>query len=486
MTTDAGVGAPSDGQVPPHTMCVCDPSVVLSAACRDECAGAFAELLYADRQLPSFYLTIPNDNGAPGANSWDVISSCTQEEASSAMPPARCDEQVGSFHAEYDPEPDDAQTQRITTPEIEVGIRRKGRATWQALDQKPALKVKFTAFGGERFMELSSLTLNSMIQDPSGLRERLAYRVFHGAGVVASRANNARVYVRRSAASNYEYYGLYANIQTLDRRFLEQRFGKVGGAVGNLYDTYNYVYFSDLDRSAEREQAGVNPGAQEARFQLETNEAKADHEDLTALIDAVYALDPGADNASFVEGMLPVLDVDAFLRMFATQALIADWDGFAGARNNYKLYHELARDRFIMFPWGVDQTFGYQDRVYYANWSYALNHQDSRRPPSHFMTRCARDTVDCYARYLVHVKAAVTSFDASALMTVVNEMATQIEQAMLDDTRKPYSEAEFRRNVDYVRHFVGQRAACVTRQLSGLPCAQLECPPGSAEDCKAL
>ena len=491
---DSGDGAPPDASLghdatpdatPPDAtpeVCLCDQNLALSDYCVAQCATSF-ETLFAHSQLPSFYLTIPDDNGAPGQSSWELLASCTREEHQQVDRPAHCDYQIGSFHAEYDPFPDDGNLEVVTTPEIPVGIRRKGRATWRDLDDKPSLKVKFTEFDSERFLGLTRLTLNNMVQDPSMMRERVAYHVYRALDVTAPLANHARVYVRRNDAEDYQYYGLYANVQTLDKRFLEYNFGRVDGELGNLFDTYNDVFFTDLDRANARQQAGPAPGAQEARFELETNDTVPDISDLTAAIDAVYTVDPLADNSQFVEDIEAILDVDAFLRTFAAMAIITDWDGFAGARNNYKLYHDLVRDRFVLFPWGTDQTFGWQDSVYYPNWDYAFDHTDSRREPSLASKRCAADPTDCQARYLALADDAVTSFGLLDLSGLTQEIEAQTEFAALADTRKPYSDLEYYRGILYLRHYLENRASCARGQLDGQPCAPLTCPPGSSGNC---
>ena len=373
-TLDAGIDAGAAGP------CVCDGSATPAVACKDECNLAF-EPLFSENQLPSFYLTIFDDNGGGGnASSWDnLFVNCTHTEANSNAPPVECDHQLATFHAEYDPDPEDGVAETITTPEIEVGVHRKGRASWDDTNEKPGLKVKFTAFGGERFMGLARLSLNNAIQDPSMLRERVSYRVARAAGVPAPLANNAKLYVRPNNASAYEYYGVYVNVQTLDRRFVEYHYGEVTSGVGNLFDTYNDVYFTELDRATCRDQAGPVAGDQEARFELETNVTTNDRSDLTALINSVFkvgcstsAFCGGAncccnptnwDQTNFFENVSALADTHEFLRAFAVQTLNTDWDGFAGTRNNFKLYHDLVSNKFVIFPWGTDQSLDYQEKV---------------------------------------------------------------------------------------------------------------------------
>ena len=94
----------------------------------------------------------------------------------------------------------------------------------------------------------------------------------------------------------------------------------------------------------------------EAGYQLETNTTNPDISDLTALIAAVNGPD-----GSFMPDAEERLDLDEVLTLGAVQAIIADWDGYFGTANNYKLYHDLGSDRFLMFHWGIDQTFGASD-----------------------------------------------------------------------------------------------------------------------------
>jgi hypothetical protein len=448
------------------------------------CTGQFA-MLFASEQLPSFYLSIPDGDGdsLDDPDSWTQLAACGRNDLAGNPPPPQCEYQPARFHVEYDPNPLDDIPQNVQSPVVPIGIRLKGRASYRAIDDKPAFKIKFTEGQGERFAGLSRLTLNNAMQDPSGIRERMAYLVYRNAGIEAPLANNARVYVQRGTAA-FEYYGLYTNVQTLDRRFVEDRFGEVAGEVGNLYDTKNYRYFSDFDRSVFRDQAGPAPGAQEERFQLETNDADPDTADLTAAIDAVYVEDVEAGAGQFLAGATPVIDVDQWLRVAAAQALLADWDGFAGARNNYEAYHDLVRGTFVILPWGTDQTFGITGYEYRPNWHYPLDHTQSERTPALFLLRCLRDAVDCGASYDAIVAEVTATFDEAALLAEVDHAFEQIEAAMYQDTRRPHDDAEFVRSVQHVRHFIEHRAACVDQLLAQQACELLTCPLGYELGCR--
>lgn len=484
LATDFQGPPPPDLGGPPDLV---PPSDLLPSA--PACSGAACTaLLFDERSVPSFYLTI-------STQSWNTIASCAQPPGK-LMPP-ECDYQPATFYAVYDPDPSDAFSETVTSAPVTVGLRRKGRATWQELappdtgnneplgarDGKPSFKLRFDANGGKKFLGLSRLTLNNGVQDPSGVRERLAYRALRAMGVAAPLANSARLFVQGPGDATFQSWGVYVNLQTIDKQFLKYVFGEVGGEVGNLYDTYNDFYYTDLDRCGARSQAGEGPLDQEARFEKETNDSSPDVDDLTALIDALYepsssgscrAADYAAD--SFVASAEAIADLDALLALAAADALLANWDGFFGARNNYKLYHELARDRFVVIPAGLDQELGWAEGAYYANWHYPIDHSRSGRVTSWFLQRCAASPA-CWDRYLAQVTTALATWDTLPLASEAATMAAQI---------RPYvdwSLAEFDRHQLFVQQFLTTRSACVAQQLDGLECATLACP--TAQGCQA-
>lgn len=321
-----------------------------------------------------------------------------------------------------------------------VGVRLKGRASAQGFDQKPAFKIKLNELvPGQRLAGLKRLTLNNMVQDATMMRERLGYEYLRALGLPAPRCNHARVYV------NDVYYGLYLNLETLDEVFVKRVYP--GAGVGNLFDITNDEYFIDFER-------GFEPPAQETKFVLETNEDAPDTSDLTALIDAI----DGATDEDFVTRAEGVLDLDEVLLLGAAQAVLADWDGYFGARNNYKAYHELERDRFVIFPWGIDQTF-WPEYV-----DYAIDHSQSFRPRSIVLQRCEALEA-CRTRYRSHVSDAVEKFSELPLAEHLETWLRETQPDIDRDQRKPFSALESQLAIAELRTFLSQRAASVKAQL---------------------
>lgn len=312
-----------------------------------------------------------------------------------------------------------------------VGIRLKGSFSFRDLGAKAAFKVKMDEFvEGQRLFGLRRLTLNNMVQDPSMLHERIGYLFLRAAGVPAPLCNHARVYV------NGDYFGLYANVETIDDEFAEARWDP---APGNLYEAPAQEYLHDL-----------LPEYQD-RFELETNEELSDRSDLAAAIEGVNGPD-----ASFYEDAGQVLDWDEWLTMAAAQAIITDGDGYFGARNNYKLYHELGVDRFLVLPWGIDQTFGANVAEPRANMDYAIDHSSSKNTRSHVFQRCQSDA-SCWERYLDVVKSVTATFAGLPLLAEMDVIVTQTEIARHEDIQSEHDDADVTEHRAAMRAFIAER-----------------------------
>ena len=334
--------------------------------------------------------------------------------------------------------PNDDPGRAIVLPYI--GLRLKGQASFHPIDRKPALKLKFDKYiKSQRFLGLRRLTLNNMEQDPSMVRERLSFHVYRQAGLIAPLCNSARVFV------NGSYYGLYANVQTIDRTFVETRFQPAGG---NLYDISNDGNVIDLQPASK------------PSFQLQTNTAVDRTSDLDALLEAV-----GGRSADLVDDAASIVDLDQWLAVGAVQAVIADWDGYFGGRNNYELYHDVGRGRFVLLPWGCDQTFGTLN----GQFKFVRYRIDGARTENNgLLFRRCRQSPECYERYLSQVERALGVWEGLDLTTELNGILAQIRPSVLEDRRRSYSIEEFEQSVKDVRVFLSRRGRIVRRQLEGL------------------
>ncbi len=205
-----------------------------------------------------------------------------------------------------------------------VGVRLKGHRSLRKLGAKSSFKIKLDRFEKHKLAKQTTITLNNMVEDPSMMREVLAYRLYRALGVAAPRAGFAEVVL------DGESQGLYAVIETIDKKFLKARFEDAGGPI------YEGEYGCDVipdDVGGFDHDGGTKDRGALAKF-----------------------AEVAAGSADRLFGPESPLDVPAFLRFLAVEMYVGNFDGYRHG-HNYRLYFEPDRARWYFIPWGLDRTF---------------------------------------------------------------------------------------------------------------------------------
>ena len=208
-----------------------------------------------------------------------------------------------------------------------VGIHLKGAlGSFRPVDDRPALTLSFSKFvEGRKWAGLRKIHLNNSVQDRSFMNEYLGSELFRAAGVPTARVAFATVEL------NGRNLGLYVVKEGFTQDFLACFFPQTDG---NLYE-------GELQKDVT------------APLQLDSGKGVLDRSDLQALADA--AREP--DLARRWERLQPVLDVDRFISYLALSVMLADWDGYALAPNNYRIYFNPTNGQAVFLPHGIDQLF---------------------------------------------------------------------------------------------------------------------------------
>ena len=220
---------------------------------------------------------------------------------------------------------------------------------------------------------MSTLNLKSMYNDPSQMREALAWRLFRLAGVRAARHTYARWSI------NDRYLGLFSLIEQVDKAFLAERFETK--PRGNLFK----VYCGDLGPGTLQRRVGAdgddsgrqycvaNGGEQTYRLKSYSDAPNAkSYDDLATLCRVIEGTGlPGGedrfDTDAYAAGLRAVFDVEAFLRWAGVNILVGAWDNYFATPANYYLYNggrsgehtDVVSDPYFTFiPWDYDNTFG--------------------------------------------------------------------------------------------------------------------------------
>jgi hypothetical protein len=224
--------------------------------------------------------------------------------------------------------------------------------------------------GDDEVAGMSCLNLKSMYNDPSQMREALAWRLFRQAGVPAPRHTYARFGI------NGAYRGLFSVIEQVDRAFLKERFGH--GSRGNLYKVYcgqigpgtlQHRVGPDGDDSGR--QYRVDGDDPTYRLKSYSRVAGADgYDDLAGLVRVINGVGlAGGDDRfgtdAFGDSVREVFAVDAFLRWAGVNVLAGAWDNYFATPANYYLYNSgragddvVSAPYFTFIPWDYDNTFG--------------------------------------------------------------------------------------------------------------------------------
>ena len=347
-------GTGSSGTTPPDSLEPVDPDLVPGA--EDP-----SEIIFDPESIPEFHLEL-------------------DEDAIDALDDEPYEYTEGSFT--YDG--------REFGP---IGVRLKGENSFLGIHEKPSFKLKFDVYvdGGE-FLGLEELTLNNMASDMTMMHERLCYQVFREADVPASRAHHARVFV------NDDFYGLYVNVETVDRRLIRRWFEDDGGTLFEGWDVDFYPEYVDA-------------------FQLEFGE-----EDRSAIAGLAEALEmEDADEA--LEAAEEFVDLEAFGHFWAVTAVTGQFDAYPYHPDDFHLYHDPTSGVLHFLPWGTDESFlgGYS-----VGWIMGR-----------LAIRCT-ESPSCLEDWAWDVWDTLDRVEEMDWLAEFDRIDEQIADSVAEDDRKPY------------------------------------------------
>jgi putative membrane-bound dehydrogenase-like protein len=217
-----------------------------------------------------------------------------------------------------------------------VAVRYAGEITYLASAQrlKRPMKLAFDKFGGKDFHGLAGLELHAMPMDPAKGREVLAYSVFRAAGVPTSRTAFAEVTLTVPGKHDKELLGLYVVVESVDRRFLADRFGTDKGVLMRPFQVRSVDHLGDdWERWKGSYRPQSEPGKEEA-----------------ARVMAFAQLVNQATDNEFKRDIAGYLDIDAFLRFLAANTLTSNLESAFALGHNYHLYLNPKSNKFVFLP----------------------------------------------------------------------------------------------------------------------------------------
>ena len=292
-----------------------------------------------------------------------------------------------------------AEINGMTYGPMDVGVHLKGAwGSWRNIYGKAGFKVKINFTNKtQTLLGVTKLTLNNMVQDHSSLHETMSYRLFRSVGVPTARTGYANVYV------NGQNYGLHLNLETVDTTLLKR------------WDiTPSHIYKGGVPLFPD-----FWPG-QESNFAIDQG-STTDTSDLTALLAVVGR----GNGTNWFRDMSAIADLKEMTLDWAAEKFTGHWDGYVNNHNNFYLV-KRQDGKFIMLPWGMDQT-----------WNGGLDYWSGAA----LFSQCINDT-RCLALYkeaLVTVIHAAKDLD---LPQMSRDTAAAINPSLMADPKKEFGNGE--------------------------------------------
>jgi hypothetical protein len=302
----------------------------------------------------------------------------------------------------------------------DIAVRLKGRyGSYRPLSQKSGFLVDINYLKPDQeLFGLEQLNLNNMVQDSAQIHDFMAYEVYRLLDIPCPRVGFAWLTVRRENGGEVvgeEVFGLYANVEAYDDVFLDRNFEDGSGRLYDgdywLADDWSWYTFADF-----------TPDLQ-GTFELDEGE------DVGA-VDIAQVTDTLGDvvwTSVFWPAMDKIVDMDQFTRLWAAEAWVGQYDGYAYNRNNYRVYFDPSdAGRATIMPWDHDWAF-------YSDTPLAS-------PTGHLAQGCNANTA-CAEAFLEHLWSLSPAVEAADIRGRMNAVIELTEPYNMEDPRKEVSMA---------------------------------------------
>ena len=395
-----------------------------------------------------------------------------------------------------------------------AAIRGKGNTSLSNVasygNDRYSFKVEFDHFQpGMSYHGLDKLSLNNLIQDPTCMKDYLAYTLMGKMGVAAPLCSFVQVSV------NGEPWGFYLAVEGVEDSFLTRNYGanhgelykpdsmSFGGGRGNgrNFNMEDFAGQTAADDALAIPSAPGNAGRggmgfpgmsgmvnergegqrgmgsmgsadvmlqyiddDPASYQNIFDNAKTDvnADDQTRLIAALKTLSDPETAASTV-------DQDAVIRYFAVHNFLCNDDSYTGSMiHNYYLYEE--NGVLAMIPWDYNLAYGTMSG---SNATSSVNADidrlvsmgsDSDRPMASWITASEEYMAQYHA---IYQEFMTTVFDSGWFAEEIDRVTAMITPYVEADPTAFCTYEEFLTGAETLKQFCLKRAQSVTHQLSG-------------------
>lgn len=317
-----------------------------------------------------------------------------------------------------------------------VGVKYKGNSSYNASQVKNPFHIELDTYQDQDYQGYTDIKLNNVIYDPTFVRETVAYNITRKY-MHAPLSNYTNVYV------NGTLIGLYTNVESISKKFVNNHFGSKTNAFFNCSPpagagptTTNLPNLAYL---------GTNSTSYESAYEMKSDLGWDDLINLTNTL---------SNNTTNIE---TILDVDRALWMLALDNVMVNLDSYIGQfKQNYYLYKD-DNGRFNPIKWDFNMCFGTFGMTGSSGPSGTLSTTTSKRQLSHTLHSAESSwplvqkllAVPSYKKkYLAHYKTILTeNFSNNSYYATAQAFQTLISASVTADPNKFYTTAQFTSNM---------------------------------------
>ena len=299
-----------------------------------------------------------------------------------------------------------------------VGIRFKGNSSlYHANSNKLPFKLNFDKFEdiypaikNQRFYGFKKFSLKNNFKDESEIHELTASELYRDFGLKNSHAALYKLYV--DYGNGPVYFGLYTLVEEVDDTVLKTQYSDNDG---NLYKP---------EENAATFAAGT---FNTYEFAKKTNDSDLDYSDVQSLYDILNSDLRVTDPTAWKTDLEMILDVPVFLKWFAANNVLQNWDTYGVAPHNYYLYRNPDTQLFEWIPWDNNEALVSNPRCLSLNASEVT----SRWP----LLRYLLDDSDYAEQYRQNVHEFATNlFNATRMAPLYDTRAALIQDTVLSES----------------------------------------------------
>ncbi len=302
----------------------------------------------------------------------------------------------------------------------DVGFRLRGNTS--RFSKKKSFKISFNEYvSGRKYQGVKKINLNGQHNDPTMIREKLFYDTWKNAGLVERHTSFVRVYI------NHSYYGLYTNLEEMDKEWLQNVYGEKSGNLYKCTWPADLVYLGTDQQTYKNIASGSSTGGR--AYDLQTNDLVDAYSDL---VEFITALNQPVD-AAYASQISQKINIDVLLKAFALDVATGNWDDYMYNKNNYYLYHDTGTGKFQYVAYDADNTFGVDWMG--IDWSTRncldwFTHGEPRPMATKLLSIPEFDSK--FQRYLDTIARQI--INPSFIFPHIDSLKTLITQAAIEDT----------------------------------------------------